>query len=170
MYMIEVAPERCTGCRLCTMACSLKQSQICNPARSRIQIVTFPEEGMDVPLVCRQCEDAPCEKVCPVNALSRDPNTGAIVYDYNTCFGCKSCMLVCPFGAISIEPDTGKMFKCNLCGGDPTCVKFCETKALQYVPAEAAGKDKRLALAYKLSQLDREAATEASRKPTEKPT
>jgi Fe-S-cluster-containing hydrogenase component 2 len=163
MYMIEVTPEKCTGCRLCAMACSTKQAQVCTAAKSRIQIVTFHEEGMDVPLVCHQCQDAPCEKICPVNALRRDPNTGAIVYDYNSCFGCMSCLLVCPFGAISIDADTGKPFKCNLCGGDPQCVKFCETKALQYVPVEATGREKRQALAYKLSELDREAAEVAGK-------
>lgn len=163
MYMIEVTPEKCTGCRLCTMLCSVMNTGICGTMRSRIQVVTFQEEGLDVPLVCRQCEDAPCIKICPVNALSRDPDTGAVVYDRNVCFGCRSCMLICPFGAISIDPDTGQPFKCELCGGDPMCVKLCETKALQYVPVETAGSDKRLALAYKLTELDREAAEMAAK-------
>jgi Fe-S-cluster-containing hydrogenase component 2 len=47
-------------------------------------------------------------------------------------------MLVCPFGAISLDGD--RMIKCDLCEGDPQCVKWCATKALEFKPIDRARK------------------------------
>ena len=47
-------------------------------------------------------------------------------------------MGACPFGAILVDPKTGDVVKCDLCGGDPTCVKVCPTRALLYVRADVA--------------------------------
>ena len=35
-----------------------------------------------------------------------------------------------------------KIFKCDLCGGDPQCARFCEVKAVEYIASEnlSAGK------------------------------
>jgi Fe-S-cluster-containing dehydrogenase component len=34
------------------------------------------------------------------------------------------------------NPDTHKAFKCDLCGGDPACVKVCPTDAIEYTELE----------------------------------
>lgn len=124
--------ERCTGCRLCELVCSLVHEGECNPSKSRIHINRWELEGVDIPMFCMQCEDAPCAQVCPVEAMPRVPETGALVIDEELCFGCKLCASACPFGAIVLRPE-GKPVKCDLCQGDPECVKFCETKAIEYV-------------------------------------
>ncbi len=124
--------EKCTGCRTCEVACSLKNEGVCNPALSRITIIEWRELGIDVPMVCQQCDLPLCKYVCPIEAIDRNEETGAMLVDDNLCVGCRSCVAACPFGAITAHPATGKMISCNLCDGDPTCVKFCETGALRF--------------------------------------
>ena len=82
-------------------------------------------------MVCQQCEDPLCMAMCPAGALSRSPETHAVVVDPDKCLGCRTCVEVCPFGAPSVDPRTGKSEKCNLCDGDPTCVKVCSQFADQ---------------------------------------
>ena len=54
------------------------------------------------------------------------------------------CVAVCPFGAMSFDTPTKRVIKCDLCDGDPLCVKFCAYEALQYtdVPEERVIKQK----------------------------
>jgi Fe-S-cluster-containing hydrogenase component 2 len=109
---------------------------VSNPARSRIKIMKWESEGIYVPVTCQQCEDAPCMNVCPVKAISRDEETGAVMVDYNICIGCRSCVAVCPFGAMNYNVIEKKVFKCDLCGGDPQCARFCDVNAISYVDAD----------------------------------
>ena len=64
-------------------------------------------------------------------------------------------MLNCPFGAISIDSGDEKLIKCDLCGGDPTCVKFCSTGALQYVKEDTYSLRKMKEAVEKLPKLIR---------------
>jgi len=133
--VLIVDPDKCTGCKVCEFICSLTHENQINPMKSRIQVISWELRGVDIPIVCQQCEDAPCEAVCPVQAIHRDPETGALIIDEDTCIGCRMCVNACPFGAPTVKPDTRKVVKCDLCGGDPQCVYFCSAKALQYLPA-----------------------------------
>jgi len=111
---------------------------VANPVLSRIRVIADKDRGLRVPTLCQQCQDAPCVSVCPVNALKRDNVLGITKLDKDRCIGCKMCMTVCPFGAISIDYKTKTMIKCDLCDGDPECVKHCLYGALSYVkPGEA---------------------------------
>ena len=65
---------------------------------------------------------------CPVDAISVDAETGAKVVSDAACVGCKVCTIACPFGTVNYNADTGKVIKCDLCGGDPVCVKACSTR------------------------------------------
>jgi Fe-S-cluster-containing hydrogenase component 2 len=88
---------------------------------------------------CQQCQDAPCLNVCPVKAIARDEDMGRVYIDYDVCIGCRACVGVCPFGAMSFNAIDKKVFKCDLCDGDPQCVKFCEEKAVDFVDADQVG-------------------------------
>ncbi len=51
-----------------------------------------------MPVQCRHCDDAPCSKVCPVEAIRQ---TGDCVQlNESLCIGCNLCAVACPFGAI----------------------------------------------------------------------
>ena len=136
--MILVDYTRCTGCRLCESVCSLINEGEINPRRSRIKVVRWEWEGLQIPTLCQQCQDAVCMAVCPVKAISRDKESGCIEVNYDRCIGCRLCIAACPFGGMSFDPVKNRVAKCELCGGDPMCVKFCETKALQFVDAASA--------------------------------
>ncbi len=154
MQKIIIAdPARCTGCRTCEMVCSVKKVGMVNPARARIQVVRFEEYVLEMPMVCQQCETAPCMNACPVKAIERDHESGILKTNYDRCIGCRICMSACPFGATGYDPVARKVVKCDQCDGDPTCVKFCETKALQYVDASTSNVKKSRDAAHKLFDL-----------------
>jgi len=134
--VILIDTEKCSGCRLCEVACSLKNMKECNPERSRIRVIRTQNNGQleFVPSTCMQCETAMCELVCPTEAISRDPETGARIISASKCIGCSACSYACPFGAIYVDRKLGRANVCNQCEGDPLCVKVCPSGALQYVP------------------------------------
>ncbi|MCD6383446.1 MAG: 4Fe-4S dicluster domain-containing protein [Thermoplasmata archaeon] len=125
-------PEKCTGCRLCEISCSLYHHGVSNPVLSYIQV---HRKGVtvDVPLTCTHGEDCGedfCMTVCPVSAIDRDEN-GVVKIDQDACIGCRICYQRCPMHVIRMIDD--KAFKCDLCGGDPQCVKVCTAGAIEFV-------------------------------------
>ena len=95
--------EKCTGCRLCELVCAVKHYGISNPARARIKVMKWEQEGVYVPMSCQQCQDAPCQNICPAKAISRDDEMSRVMVDYDKCIGCRLCVAVCPFGAMSFN-------------------------------------------------------------------
>jgi Fe-S-cluster-containing hydrogenase component 2 len=69
--------------------------------------------------------------VCPAGALRRDEATGYVTFAAENCNNCLACVDACAYGAIRTDPD-GQIIKCDLCGGDPECVKVCETRAIRF--------------------------------------
>ena len=136
--VIHIDPDRCTGCRVCEIACSLEHTGECNPTRARIKVMKNDEEGIDLPVVCMHCANPPCVEVCPTGAITRDNASGAVLIREEDCVGCKLCIRECPLGAVTVDSGSaeGKVMKCDLCGGNPKCVMFCETKAIDFVPVE----------------------------------
>jgi len=124
------------------MVCSLGHEDEISPFRSRMKIASWEETAQSVPINCRQCEEAPCRLVCPVQAISKDPELGSQVVDNDKCIGCRSCVLLCPFGAMAFSAKTGKVFTCDLCRGDPLCVKFCAYGALEFVATNEMHQDR----------------------------
>ena len=105
-------------------------------------MVRLHHQPVDAPIFCLQC--GLCMASCPVNAIERDPKTGAIIVREEKCIGCGNCVHTCPYGAASLDPATGKALICDLCGGDPACVKACPVDALKYLDADQAAKYKRI--------------------------
>jgi len=135
--------ELCTGCRACELVCSAFHERVFNPRRARIRVARG-EPAIDVAITCRQCENPPCVLACPTGAIRKLRN-GLVEVEAPRCIGCAACVEVCPFGAIAVVE--GKAIKCDLCGGDPACVKQCVPKALKLVEPAQVAQAKRLALA-----------------------
>ena len=137
--LLKIIPEKCTGCMQCELACAFVQVGAFQPSRSVIRVHVFDELAQYAPYTCFQCEEAWCMTACPVNAIAINPDTQAKVVLDNICVGCALCVIACPFGTIFLNPGTKKAFKCNLCDGDPACVRSCPTAAIEF--AELDGKD-----------------------------
>jgi Fe-S-cluster-containing hydrogenase component 2 len=138
--------------------CAVSHDGISNPARSRIRVVKWEAEGLYIPMTCQQCQDAPCLNVCPVKAISRNEESTRVSVDYDTCIGCRSCVGACPFGAMNFNPTDRQVFKCDLCDGDPQCVRFCEVKAVDFIEADKVTINKRRQAAERVSSASKEAA------------
>ncbi len=137
--ILFVDDKKCSGCRLCEMYCSLTKSGTCNPEKSRVRVIKWEEKGINVPVLCQHCHEAPCLIACPVKAITRDEANLTVVLDSDVCIGCHTCLAVCPFGALSIEPTDGSVIKCDQCGGDPICAKICPSRAIEYIEADRLG-------------------------------
>jgi carbon-monoxide dehydrogenase iron sulfur subunit len=135
------------------MVCSVKHEGVSNPSRARISVRRRFMEGYHMPVICQQCVDAPCVAVCPVDALSRDEELGLVRLDYDLCVGCGECVTACPFGGMAIDAVTNRVIKCDLCDGDPQCVRFCFPGALQFVDANTVNLRKKRVAETKLADL-----------------
>jgi len=144
-YLITVDLDKCTGCQICELACSLYNAKECNPEKSRIRIVRSEIDGLifTIPILCQQCETPMCLEMCPIGVISRNAETGAVIVDEKRCIGCRRCVNACPYGAIVVDPDTQRASKCTLCDGEPKCVEFCPKDALEYVRADRISIKKR---------------------------
>jgi carbon-monoxide dehydrogenase iron sulfur subunit len=130
-------PEVCSGCMVCANVCSMYYFKVISPSRARVRVLRV-EPGLDFPLFCRNCEDAPCISACPEGALSRT-SKGIVIVNNAKCKGHAACVAACPYNAISINPDTGKAIKCIQCG---QCVDRCPANAIwMTTEAELAERD-----------------------------
>ncbi len=138
MKKITVNQELCDGCLDCQNSCESIH------VASRITILEY--DSSYYPILCQQCEDAPCVQICPTEAMAKDG------VNSDRCIGCGLCSMVCPFGAITLTPDVAE--KCNRCADreeGPACIKACSKRAIALVDTDNLKAQKQEAYIAKLA-------------------
>ena len=112
-WAMSIDMDTCTGCNACSVACYAennlpvvgkeKFSHGHSMHWMRIERYwpedgrEFPDQGAQfLPMMCQQCEAAPCETVCPVGATNHTAD-GLNSQAYNRCVGSRYCSANCPF-------------------------------------------------------------------------
>ncbi len=144
MKYLFAYPEKCTGCKQCAIACALIKFGECNPKRGAINVIRDEFERYEIQFVCLQCEEPECVSVCMKKAIKKGED-GIIRIDKEKCIGCRMCVIACPYGAITSFK--GDIIKCDLCEGEPVCIKYCSTEALAYEEESEEIMERRKALA-----------------------
>ena len=140
--------DRCNGCEACVVACHAEnnistvgeEQAALSRAKHWIRVERYYEgEFPDVrvkfmPVLCQQCDAAPCEAVCPTYA-SYHTAEGLNGQVYNRCIGTRYCANACPYVVryfnffnpvwdkplhLQLNPDVsvrevGVMEKCTFC-------------------------------------------------------
>ncbi|KKM10134.1 hypothetical protein SY88_16000 [Clostridiales bacterium PH28_bin88] len=119
--------DRCIGCRLCQLACSVYKEEVFNPVKARLNIHSYySPDGLKVSAsfcdMCLKCVDA-----CPAGAINlRD---GYLNVNREDCTGCGICAEACPRQVIRLDESLVPRL-CDLCQGSPECVTWCPHQAL----------------------------------------
>lgn len=148
---LRIDANKCTACKACELACSFIKEGVFAPSLSRIRVVQLHDAGMNVPIACSNCVDAPCIEACPTGAAFRDASLPVVRINEEDCIGCGACVRACPFGAADMNEERGVAIICDLCGGKPVCVDHCIYGALSFGQDITTAQNKRLAQAYKVA-------------------
>jgi len=137
---LKVIEQKCVGCHICELACSMVHHDgAFNPRNALIRVDNNrevgwnkPIENIDHPNICHQCDPPPCADVCPVDAFDLNEILAIKIVDQEKCIGCEQCVQECPFEMMFLykKNESAKTGKCDLCGGDPLCVRYCPVGAL----------------------------------------
>jgi molybdopterin-containing oxidoreductase family iron-sulfur binding subunit len=100
-YGMVIDLDRCMGCRACMEACKVENN---TPEGAfwmhvfRFEEGEYPDAKIGfLPRPCQHCDNAPCVKVCPVQARHKQED-GLVLTDYKRCIGCRYCIIACPYG------------------------------------------------------------------------
>lgn len=149
--------RRCDGCRDCIKGC--QEMHFLPETQEWIKVYELEDaagQNYFMPVLCQMCQEAPCVRVCPVQATYHTPD-GGIVIDQNVCIGCRMCMAACPFQVrvfnwddppevpsdavrstpeLQIPQQKGTVGKCDHCihelrdGRYPACLEACSMGAI----------------------------------------
>jgi len=104
---------KCIGCYGCQMSCKAEHATPPGVTLARVEVSetgTYPNvTRVNLPLLCMQCNNPPCESVCPTKATQQRAD-GIVWVDEEKCIGCKYCMIACPYGARYFVEDTNAYF------------------------------------------------------------
>lgn len=96
--------QRCTGCGGCVISCKSENNVQRGIAWANRIIKTkgkFPNVRFEfTPTLCNHCENAPCVKSCPTEAMHKSYGN-ITAHTPEKCIGCKTCMAMCPYDVIS---------------------------------------------------------------------
>ena len=74
-YGFAIDLRKCIGCHACTIACKVEHQIPVGVHRCWVKTVekgVFPDaRRFFFPVLCNQCVDAPCVRICPTRALFR---------------------------------------------------------------------------------------------------
>ena len=133
---------RCTGCQTCSIACKDRADLPDDLDWLRVEAHEggrYPAPSLRYQVMhCFHCAKPPCAEVCPTEAIAKQEN-GWVQIEAELCVACGACVDVCPFSAVVIRPEDVAS-KCDGCadevqrGWEPTCVRACPMRALDYGP------------------------------------
>jgi len=136
-YGFVIDLRKCIGCHACTIACKAEHDIPVGVNRCWVKTVekgTFPQvQRLFFPVLCNQCEEAPCMNICPTGALYKR-HDGIVDLNGEACIGCRACMVACPYDQLFIDQNTRTAEKCNFCANrvenklEPACVSVCPTE------------------------------------------
>jgi formate dehydrogenase iron-sulfur subunit len=140
--------SKCIGCLSCAIACKevnkLPDTYKYDPATggNAFTTVKFMERGdtpkqINLKVQCMHCTEASCVEVCPTGAAYKRTD-GIVLFDQETCIGCKYCVVSCPFNVPGLAEETGTVRKCTFCeprlreGKITACAEACPAQAIEY--------------------------------------
>jgi carbon-monoxide dehydrogenase iron sulfur subunit len=143
--MIAFDSDGCINCRICEDVCSYHFAGAFKPAVSAIRLERAGKFGKISAHVCTLCEGIAggsiCVASCPSEALYlADLGNGwgeVVRFDADLCIACDACQDECPEEAVARDEDAETYNICDLCGGDPQCVRWCPEKVLWVAGAVA---------------------------------
>jgi Fe-S-cluster-containing dehydrogenase component len=137
-YSMVMKQNLCVDCQRCMEACVQTNHVPSYGYRTTIleqsrDISPTEKERIFIPVLCNQCNEPPCVRVCPTVATYKDKTTGIVVMDSKKCIGCKTCMAACPYNARYFNEENRAVDKCNFCFDtrlskgkkDTACVEAC---------------------------------------------
>ena len=139
-YRFHFDMGKCIGCKCCVVACNEQNG---NPAAINWRRVGEIEGGHYpntqrhyLSMGCNHCLEPSCMIGCPVEAYHKDPVTGVVLHNADTCIGCQYCTWNCSYGVPQYNPERGVVGKCDMChnrlsdGMAPACVNACPEGAI----------------------------------------
>ena len=154
---IMVVPGKCDACAerggpQCVEACRKAIAYQHKEIEPIPRITIKKASGFNIPLLCHNCEEAPCMTACLTGTRRRLAETGWVETDYDRCVGCWMCVMACPFGAITRSEVEHVARKCDGCTSYKTapCVAACKPGAIVQTGAHSYDYAKRKEYAERL--------------------